>query len=187
VRWWLGFAVACGGSATPPVGNVAPVRPEVPVEVPVGPEDCAARVEDWAPGNHDRHRFEDPLSGKYGFRDGTGAVVIAPQYHFAYEFGPGGVAAVIDAKTPFIYIAPNGKTIANAFASDNGPDYFQEGHARIVDANKKIGFMTDRGTITITPRFDAAESFCHGKARVKLGSEELWIDKRGNQTTPPPK
>jgi hypothetical protein len=185
MRWLLVLVVACSGGAPAPVGNVGPVRPEPPVEVPVGPEDCSARIEDWVPGNHDRHRFEDPLTGKYGYRDGAGNVVIASQYHFAYEFGPGGVAAVIDAKTPFIYIAPSGKVIANAVESDNGPDYFQEGYARIVDANKKIGFMTDRGTITITPRFDAAESFCHGKARVKLGTEELWIDKRGNKTAPP--
>lgn len=187
MRRWSVVLVACGGSTVVPPTNTAPVRPPVQPVIETGPEDCAARVEDWPPGNHDRYSFEDPLTQKRGFKDGKGNIVIAATFHHVYEFGPGGVSAAIDVVTPFVFIDVNGKRIAKAYASDNGPDYFQEGIARIVDDKKKVGFMTDRGEILSAPRYDDAGSFCHGKAEVQLGGETFWIDKRGNKTAPPTK
>jgi hypothetical protein len=183
---WCVLVAACSGSAVQPPTNVGVARPEKAVAVTDAPEDCASRMEDWKPGNHDRYAFEDPIRQAWGYRDGKGNVVIAPRFHHAYEFGPGGVAAVVDQVVLFAYIAPSGKLIAKAYAYDNGPDYFQEGFARIVDSNKKIGFMSDRGIIAIAPTFDEAEGFCRGKALVKLGAEQYWIDKQGRKTTPPP-
>ena len=184
--WLVVVVVACSGSAVQPPANIGVARPEIIGPATDAPEDCTSRVEDWKAGNHDRYAFEDPIRQAWGYRDGKGNVVIAPRFRHAYEFGPGGVAAVVDQVVLFAYIAPSGKLIAKAYSFDNGPDYFQEGFARIVDANKKIGFVSDRGTIVIAPRFDEAESFCRGKAFVKLGAEEYWIDKQGQKTTRPP-
>lgn len=180
----LAILAACGSKATPPVGNTERGGSAAQV-VPEAAEDCTARIEDWKPGNHDRHAFEDPVTNLHGYKNGAGKIVIAATYRAGYEFGPGGVAAVIDGTTPFLFIDPSGKVIAHAYASDNGPDYFQEGHARIV-ANKKVGFMTDRGQITVPPQFDGAASFCHGKVEVELDGETYYIDKQGKRTTPPP-
>lgn len=150
------------------------------------PTDCASRVEDWTPGNHDRFVFVDPFTQGYGFKNGAGAIVIAPRLRFAYEFGPGGVAAAVDETTRFVFLDTKGRVIARAFAFDNGPDYFQEGVARIVDDRGKIGFVTDRGEIAIPPTYDAAEGFCHGVAEVTVGGAMFVVDRRGRRVTPSP-
>ena len=73
----------------------------------------------------------------------------------------------------------SGKVLAKAFGFDNGPDYFQEGYARIVGPTGKVGFIDERGHIAITPQFDAASSFCHGKAEVTVGGKTSKIDPSG--------
>ena len=185
MRWLVVVVAACSAPASAPPANVAPARPEKIEPVTDAAEDCTSRIEDWKPGNHDRYAFEDPIQQAWGYRDGKGQIVIPARFHHAYEFGPGGVAAVIDPVALYAFIAPSGKLIAKAYSYDNGPDYFQEGFARIVDAHKRIGFMSDRGVIAIPPQFDEAESFCRGKAAVTVRGSSYWIDKRGNKTTPP--
>jgi WG containing repeat len=184
MRWpWL-FLVACGTQPPPaPVGNAHPRGNAAPAVA--AKEDCSSRIEGWKAGNLDRFAFEDG-NHKFGFRDGKGRVVIAAQYNHVYEFSPYGIAAVVDATHPFLFIDASGKVLAQAFAYDNGPDYFQEGYARIVDPDKKVGFVTERGAIATPPRFEAAASFCHGKAEVEIDGETYFIDKHGNKTTPPP-
>lgn len=175
---------ACGGTtSTAPAANVATEPASIPA-VDDGPEDCASSIEDAAPGNHDRIAFETP-DGLYGYKNARGDVVIAPRFRFGYEFKPGGIAAAVEHDGTFVFIDPTGKVVAKAYAFDNGPDYFQEGHARIVDGRKQIGFINDRGEITIAPRFFEAESFCHGKAAVVEGGRTFYVDKRGNETAAP--
>lgn len=149
-----------------------------------GPEDCTSSVESARAGNHDRYAFEG-ADGLYGYKTKSGAIAIAPRLRYAYEFKPGGIAAAVDHDSSFVFIDTSGNVIARAYAFDNGPDYFQEGHARIVDGSNKIGFINERGQITIAPRFDEAESFCGGKAAVREGDQRLYIDKRGQPTSPP--
>ncbi|MEO8704968.1 MAG: WG repeat-containing protein [Kofleriaceae bacterium] len=179
---WIVLA-ACGTKPAAPVGNADRGRGSA-AQATAAKEDCTSRVEGWKPGNVDRFSYED--GGKHGFRDGKGRVVITAQYNHVYEFSPYGIAAVVDATHPFLFIDARGKVLAQAFAYDNGPDYFQEGVARIVDADKKVGFLGERGDIAIVPRFVAAASFCHGKAEVEIDGETYFIDKHGNKTTPPP-
>jgi hypothetical protein len=180
---------ACGEKSAPTtpanVGKQTGVRTD-PVKLSV--EDCTSLGGGWKPGNHDRFAFQDPASKKYGFRDKAGKVAIAATFLHAYEFSPHGVAGVVvDGKqgSPFQFIDPTGKVLARAFAFDNGPDYWQEGMARIVDDAKRVGFIDERGTIAIAPKFISAAAFCHGKAEVELDGETFFIDKRGNKTTPP--
>lgn len=180
----LCLVAACGGKpATTTPANAEPPATVAPADAD-GPEDCSSSVESAKAGNHDRYAFESP-DGLYGYKNGKGQVVIAPRLRYAYEFKPGGIAAAVDNDSSFVFIDTTGKVIARAYAYDNGPDYFQEGHARIVDDQKKIGFINDRGEITIAPRFDAAESFCGGKAAVREAGSQVYIDKRGQPTTPP--
>jgi hypothetical protein len=148
--------------------------------------DCSAHTEDAKPGNHDRFAFEG-ADGRYGYKDSKGNVVITPTLRFGYEFKPGGIAAVVDANAQFAFIDASGKRIARAYAFDNGPDYFQEGFARIVDEKNRIGFISDRGVIParLAPRFDKAESFCGGKAKVMERGTVFFVDRTGAQTEPP--
>ena len=178
---------ACWSRGSAPPGNVGETprpAPRPAVEPVDAPEDCMSRVEMWAPGNHDRYTFEDAATSLYGFKDGKGNIVVQPRFRYAYEFGPGGVAAAVDANAKFVFFGPSGATLADAYPFDNGPDYFQEGYARIVDGNKKVGFVSDRGDIVIAPQFDEAEGFCHGVAEVKLGGATLRVDAHGLPTAP---
>jgi len=68
--------------------------------------------------------------------------------------------------------------LAVAYAFDNGPDYFQEGLARIVDGGK-IGYLDRTGAIEIAPQFAGAMGFCHGRATVHDGTSEWEIDRTG--------
>ena len=176
------LVVACGGAKPTGTPSNASTAGQPPTDD--GPEDCASSVEDSKPGHHDRYAFETP-DGLRGYKDGKGTVVIAPRLRFGYEFKPGGIAAAVDHDGSLVYIDTAGKVIARAYAFDNGPDYFQEGHARIVDGRNKIGFINERGEITMAPRFDEAESFCHGKAAVREGTRRFFINKRGAETTRP--
>lgn len=169
---WL--AAACGGSSSK--GTVAPATE------PAG--DCTSQLEDAQPGNHDRFSFSPDDGATYGYKNGAGEVVIAPRFGFAYEFGAGGVAAAVErpedeaGQARFWFIDPSGKPLAEAYAFDNGPDYFQEGMARIVDGGK-VGFIDRTGAIVIAPQFVEARSFCHGQASVHDGTDEWEIDRSG--------
>ncbi len=171
---------ACGSSSTSPVtpANAVPATPPAEVAAADAPEDCASSIEDAKPGNHDRYAFETN-DGSWGYRDSKGTIAIPPRLRFAYEFKPTGIAAAVDHDGTFVFIDTSGAVIARAYAFDNGPDYFQEGHARIVDAHGKIGFIDENGRITIAPRFDEAASFCHGVAAVSEGGRRFTIDKQG--------
>ncbi len=178
--------VACGSSTKPAaISSSAPAEAS-PLLVTDAPMDCSGHTEDSKPGNHDRYAFEG-ADGRYGYKDRNGNVVITPTLRFGYEFKPGGIAAVVDANAEFAFIDTSGKRIARAYAFDNGPDYFQEGFARIVDEKKRIGFISDRGVIParLAPRFDKAESFCGGKAKVMERGNVYFVDRTGAQTEPP--
>ena len=166
---------------------VEPPHPPAPAPTLAtdAPMDCMSTVEDSKPGNVDRFKFE-AKGGLFGFKNGNGDVVIQPTFRFAYEFKPGGIAAAVTSDAKFVFIDPSGKTIARAYAFDNGPDYFQEGMARIIDDNKKIGFISDRGIVMIKPRYDAAESFCSGAAKVEEGGTSSYINRLGQPTKAPP-
>lgn len=145
---------------------------------------CEPTIEDHAAGNFDRYSFEDAKTGLIGFKTSSGAIVIPARFRFAYEFGTGGIAAAVDGTTPFVFIDSTGKTIAKAYAYDNGPDYFEEGLARIVDPRGKVGYIDTTGKIAIAPQFDDAASFCHGKAEVAAGGKTYVIDREGKTVAP---
>ena len=160
--------VACGGS-TPKTIAILPAE---------GDESCSSSIEDAKPGNADRFAFETD-DGMHGYKNGTGEVVIPPTLRFAYEFRPTGIAAIVANDGHFAFIDASGKELARAYAFDNGPDYFQEGHARIVDSAGKIGFIAQSGRIAIAPVFERADGFCHGAAHVTRDGRTYYIDKHG--------
>ena len=80
---------------------------------------------------------------------------------------------------------------------DNGPDWIVDGLFRI-SRNGKIGYADKNGVIVIEPKFECAEQFENGVARVALNCKLvkdksdpapsalasdswLFIDKKGNK------
>jgi hypothetical protein len=168
----------------PPAVAVAPTPPAEPEREE--PEDlrCSPRMESWPEGHHDRYLFQDEKTELSGYKNKAGAIVIKARFREAYPFGPGGIAAVSEPKVGLGYIDPTGKMIAKAHAMDNGPDYFQDGLARIIGKNKKIGYIDSTGKIVIPPQFDEAMPFCDGEADVEYFGRPVTIDKTGTFVKP---
>ncbi|HZO15042.1 MAG TPA: WG repeat-containing protein [Polyangiaceae bacterium] len=175
-RFWLLVWMASCAQPQTPVADVESGGPEIvdrgsrtAASSPADEFDQGCEPEmfmDRPAGAHGLHAFED-ASGQYGFRDGTGKVLIAPRFRFAYQFGAEGVAAVIDDGGP-AFIDTTGRMLARAYIFDNGPDYFVAGRARIVK-DGKVGFIDRRGRIVVEPRYDYATSFCEARAAVCIG------------------
>jgi hypothetical protein len=177
----------------PPVANVGTGEALAPAaesavaagDKPAAPDDDRCSPEmfiDHPVGTAGLFVFTD-ASGLYGYRDAAGQPKITPSFFFAYEFGPGGVAAVMGKDGP-AFIATDGTTLARAFSFDNGPDYFVAGRARIVDGDK-MGFIDDSGRIVVRPRWDFASSFCMSRAAVCLGCAAVdrgeYVDHAGGK------
>jgi hypothetical protein len=158
---------ACAGS---PKGPPAPAL--------IGPA-CEPELYDAKAGNHDRVVF---AAGElYGYKNGAGEVVIHPRFAMANEFNSGGVAgAVEDGTMRLVFIDTAGAVLAEAYPMDNGPDYFQEGLARIAADGTKVGFIDRTGAIVIPPQFAGATPFCNGRASVSDHPQVSWhIDHTG--------
>ena len=135
--------------------------------------------------------------GEYwGYKDGAGAVVIAPRYHSAGEFSDSGIAAVAD-ENGWAFINSKGAILVRPYVFDNGPDYFSEGLARFV-VDGKFGFFDERGRVVIPHRFDFAEPFhaglavfCEKCTREREGEHAAvkggkwgYVDRRGRVVIP---
>jgi hypothetical protein len=97
-------------------------------------------------------------SGKYGFVDRTGRIVISPQFDYAGQFS-GGLAAVRTEGT-----------------RDDSVWYVKGG---------KWGFINRHGVFVIPPRFDGANEFSCGRAAVELDGRWGYIGTAGDFVVPP--
>lgn len=143
---------------------------------------------DWEP-------LEDDSSGKYGYQDARGKVVVKPRFEFAEYFRNDGLAGVVENGN-WSYINCEGKTF-QVISIDNGPDLFSEGLARFREGNR-YGYLNRRGEVVIPAQFDSAEAFCKGVAStgsdcsaVRSGDytalscvKWAYIDKAGRTVTP---
>lgn len=127
-----------------------------------------------APTARDLAPYEDSASGRWGFRDRSGKVVLAPRYQAAQPFAASGLAAVAD-DSGWQLIDASGKVVLRPFAVDNGPDPFSEGLARFVDAGK-IGFYDERGQVAIATQFDYAGPFACQRAAFCQGCQRQSSD-----------
>jgi hypothetical protein len=72
------------------------------------------------------------------------------------------------------YVSKEGKT-ERMYFFDMGADYFQEGLARYIDSNEKMGFLNPKLEIVITANYDYATFFQDGYAIVSNGSHSEKI------------
>lgn len=187
----VSLLAACGGPSPRAAARSAAPAARTPLPlVPATPEDenCGAEIEEAPPGNRDRYAFQTD-DGAYGYKNLAGEVVIPARFAFAYEFGKDGLAAAVErpaspgGRARFVFLDPSGAVLAQAYSFDNGPDYFQEGLARVV-ADGKVGFIDRGGAIVIPPQFADASGFCHGRATVHDGKEQWTIDRSGSAVAP---
>jgi len=108
------------------------------------------------------------VTGKMGFMDKTGKVVIPPQFDYVYWFFEGLAAVEIDEKTGFI--DRSGKMVIPPQFRSAG--HFSEGLVNIEDNRGMHGYIDKTGRIVIEPKFLAAGPFSEGLAPVQLIPEK---------------
>lgn len=89
------------------------------------------------------------------------------------------------SRNPWRFVGPDRRVLATPYLFDNGPDYFQEGFARIVSPDGKIGFISATGAIVVPPGYDFAYPFCHGLAKTARAGKAGYLDTRGTAAIGP--
>lgn len=150
-------------------------------------------------------RFSDDSDSSdgttYGYRNLQGDIIIPKgKYNNCFTDTFKNFAFVFDDKltnSKVVAIDRNENILFDVYMFDNGPDWLEDGLFRIV-RNGKIGYADKNGVIVIEPKFECAEQFEDGIARVALdcmlvkdksdsehsGMESdswFYIDKKGNK------
>lgn len=129
-------------------------------------------------------RYPIYQSGKWGFIDRKGTVVVTPQFSLVLPYTEGLAAACIDQRCG--YIDPDGKYVVNPQFEDAGR--FSEGLAA-VSLSGKIGYIDKSGKYVINPQFArlggpgleslSNNAFSQGLAVGKVGDKCGFVDKEG--------
>lgn len=115
------------------------------------------------------------VSGKTGFTDITGKMVIKPQYETAKYFSEG--LAPVRIYQNWGYIDSTGKIVIKPAYDDAEP--FSGGLGRVMK-NGKYGYVDASGKLVIPCQlFEEAYSFHQGYALIKLNNKFGFIDKKG--------
>jgi hypothetical protein len=141
--------------------------------------------------------------GSWGYIDRSGDTVIALQFDFAGDFSEG--LAHVESGRQSGFIDKGGKYVIiidamrlenfkNGFAAfDNEKEYGyidksgkrypgpirKTAGLKIFMKNDRYGYSDTLGNIIVRPRFEYADLFVEGKARVKLFDKWGFVDKRG--------
>jgi len=124
-------------------------------------------------------------TGKLGFADKQGKVVISCKYETAFEFD-GNLAFVrLDKKWGMIdktgkTVVPHKYDMLGLAIRNGGLQVFCDGFAR-VQLNGKWGYLDKTGSEVISCIYDEAGDFSNGIATVKLNDESFKIDKSGKR------
>jgi len=105
----------------------------------------------------------------WGFINGNGDVVIAPQYDYAYDFRDG--LALVHSDGRQFYLDKDGKV---AFKLPDGAKStleISEGFIWFESQDKKWGFCDTHGNIILEPKYDEAKPFSDGMAAVNRGAK----------------
>lgn len=123
---------------------------------------------------------KDAGTGKWGYADTTGKVVIAFQYDAAEAFHEGLAKVYLNRKYGFIDRTGNESVPLKYDMVDN----FSEKLAA-VKLEEKYGFIDKTGKVVIAFRYDTAEAFHKGLAKVHLNRKYGFIDTTGTEVILP--
>jgi hypothetical protein len=128
-------------------------------------------------------------NGKWGYADGSGRIVIKPQFSRAGRFSEGlalvwtgGVPLTDPVVTSFVkmgYINAAGHWVIHSRFEYYFFDDFSEGLVPFRKQSSKWGYMDRMGKIVIRPRFDWAGNFSGGIAPALLDGKCAHVDKTG--------
>jgi len=120
---------------------------------------------------------------RWGFIDKTGKEIIECWYDFVGEFSEG-LAVVgngIGINCRYSYINTQGKKITGISESFMNARNFSEGYAAVKDHNG-WGYINKEGHHVLSCRFDNAESFSNGKAKVCYKGKEYTVRINSNSS-----
>lgn len=119
-------------------------------------------------------------SGKYGYVDTKGSIVISPRYDEAGPFSDGLAPVRINDK--YGYTDPQGNVVIACQFVEARP--FHEGLAAVSNG-KMYGFINKKGEYVINPQFEAVDDFSDGLAAFSNGKMVGYIDKSGTYAINP--
>jgi hypothetical protein len=117
-------------------------------------------------------------SGRFGFIDSTGQLVIDTKFMEAGEFHEGHAPVRLNSRTEGVI------DMRGDFVSDPKFLLDEEAHDGLTRfrsfSAKKEGFLDEAGCISIEPKFKDVRRFAHGLARIKgLNGKYGFIDRQG--------
>jgi hypothetical protein len=114
--------------------------------------------------------FRDQNSGKYGFINRWGAVVLEPQYDYAADFVDG--LARVDVGGRLGFIEPSGKLKFTLPPGTKGVFYASEGRVWFLSPKEeRWGLCDAEGRVILEPTYDNVEAFAEGRAAVNVGAK----------------
>ena len=130
--------------------------------------------------------FRSQKSGKWGFIDKTGKVIIEHKYNEIGDFSDGLVRVKLNGR--WRYVDKN-DTLVLTVPYNNVGD-FSEGLAKFIDGRNKSGFIDKLGQVIIQPIFDSNSSsmnlsFNNGIAPIQKNGQWGYIDKTGTMIIEP--
>ncbi|MEW6447220.1 MAG: WG repeat-containing protein [Bacillota bacterium] len=137
----------------------------------------------------ERELFPVRVDGALGYIDGTGKIVIKPQFSNGCAFSEGLARVWIGRKQG--YIDKAGRVVIGP--QFDGAEDFSEGLAAVqLSSGGKWGYIDRAGRLVISPQFDSAGPFREGLARVQVGTGGEWgyiqkwgyIDRSGKAVIP---
>ncbi|MDR2142974.1 MAG: WG repeat-containing protein [Treponema sp.] len=126
-------------------------------------------------------------SGKYGFIDITGKMVIQPHYSYAQPFSEGLAVVLVpstghDTKSKYGYVRKNGE-VAIPLQYDNATS-FHSGRAFVY--RESGWFLIDQsGMFVTTQAFETVREFSEGLAAVRVNKRWGYINRDGVWKIPP--
>ena len=122
--------------------------------------------------------FKD-ASGKYGYKDNSGKIIIQPKYDYAWSFSEG--LGRVKQNGKWGYIDNTGKVVVELKYDDTRG--FSEGLSAVIQ-NGKWGFIDKTGKEIVTPKYENAYSFDEGLAGVQQNGKWGYIDQMGKVVIP---
>lgn len=152
----------------------------------------------------DLHMYGDEETGKYGYTDDAGNIIVPPKYDYKYS------GRYYFAYTEFCFLSGSHPEVGEfhdemalvadscgyGFIDKNGKEVikcqymmalpFSEGLAAVKDKKtEKWGFINKKGEVVIPFLYRYPRSFTEGYAFVEIDKDKwAYIDKRGNNITP---
>lgn len=126
------------------------------------------------------------VSGKFGFIDHQGKMVIPPSYKHVYASFKEGLAIITQGASgdEWAYVDAKGRVAIGPLASFASRG-IGEGRVAMADAQGRFGFTDLKGHWLIPARFEAAEGFHEKLAPAREKGQWGFIDHRGQWAIPP--